>query len=232
MVKHALPEWVAKGLENLSVKRELPKWPTLQVVGQDVGPELGREICLRTTQPTHVFSCWDAWSQALADAYGVTPDDDRWLSYNDEERLRGELRILDLEYFGNDRVAASRYELPSGWCDWDGTIGTSGIDLGAKWPSLKELNEELALIAGTWPTLTMTVQLSSYKDADRYEERYPFLTWDIGNGSVHVRPEPGELLLPVKMPEIEPELITDETERGTDIETLRRAIREVKEKSR
>lgn len=232
MAKHMLPEWVARGLESLSVERELPKWPTLQVVGQDVGPELGREICLRTTDPAHIFPCWDAWSQALADVYGVTPSDDGWLSYDEVDRLREELGILDLQYLGNDRVAASRYELPSGWCDWDGTIGTSGTDLGAKWPSLEELGKELALIAGTWPTLTMTVQLSSYKDADRYEERYPFLTWDLGNGSVRVRPEPGELLLPVKMPEIEPELITEETERGTDIGTLRRAIKEVKEKNR
>lgn len=232
MKEHKLPDWVKEGLSNLSVERELPKWPTLQVVGQDVRPELGREICLRTTQPYMVFPFYvDEWSQSLAAAYGVTLDDQGWLPHDEEERIREELGILELEYLGNDRVTASRFELPSGWCNWDGKIGTDGTHLDSKWPTLEGLNQELTLIAQTWPGLSMTVQLSNYRDPERLDEYWPFLTWVVEDGRVELYREPGFRLRPVRMPVIEPELIAEETGRGVDIETLRLAINEVKEKN-
>jgi hypothetical protein len=233
VTKHVLPEWVRGNLASLPVERELPKWPTLQVAGQNVSPELGREICLRTTDPGRLLpSRSEAWGQAVCAAYGVPlGDHNDWLPYEERERLREELGILDLEYLGNDRVTATRFELPSGWCNWDGSIGTHGTDLDAKWPKLDDLNQELALIARTWPELAMTVQLSSYKDSERFEERWPILTWVVEDGRVELLPQPGFRLWPVNMPVVEPEGITEETERGVDIGTLRQAINEAKERN-
>ncbi|MCP9209586.1 hypothetical protein [Streptomyces cucumeris] len=227
-MKYMLPEWVKTGLAQLPVRRELPKWPTLQVVGKSVTPALGREICLRTTPLHGVFSSVGSWSNSLADAYGVALEEDGWPSFEEVDRAQGDLGILDLDYLGNDRVTASRLNIPSGWCDWDGKIGTAGTDLSSKWPTLEELHQEWGLIAQAWPQLRMTAQLSTYKDSSRPEERFPFLAWDIVNGYVHLRSEPGGLLLPVRPP-IEPENVTDD-ERGVEIETLRLAIHEARER--
>jgi hypothetical protein len=232
MTEHKLPDWVREGLSGLSVERELPKWPVLQVVGQDVRPELGREICLRTTRPGTAFSGGtDEWTATLAAAYGVTLDEHGWMSYEEEERVREELGILELRYLGNDRIRASRFDLPSGWCDWNGAIGTDGTHLGDKWPTLEGLNRELELIAQTWPGLAMTVQLSNYRDPERMHEYWPFLTWIIADGQVELCREPGFLLRPVRLPVAKSsEQLTKEAGRGVGIKTLRLAVNEVKEK--
>lgn len=231
---HELPGWVTDGLSNLTVKRELPKWPVLTVTGQDVSPALGREICIRTTDPSRLLpSLGEEWGQQVCAAYGIRENDHlNWLPYEDREHLRGELGILDLEYLGNDRVTASRGNRPSGWCDWSGAIGTTGTDLDDKWPSLNGLNQELGLIAGTWPELTMAVQLSSYKTADEPFDLHPFLTWDVEHGSAVLRREPGALICPVVMPWGAPAGLAEECERerGCDTDTLVQAISEVKSK--
>ncbi|QBZ72162.1 hypothetical protein SEA_KRADAL_276 [Streptomyces phage Kradal] len=231
---HELPGWVKDGLASLSVKRELPKWPVLTVVGQKVSPELGREICVRTTHASRLLP-WagneDPWRALVATAYGLDGlDDGDWLSVEQEDALTEELGILPLEYLGNDRVTASRFEEPSGWCDWDGTIGTTGTYFDSKWPTLRTLSEELGLIAGTWPELVMTVQLSSYRDAEQPEKVEPFLTWDIEHGSAVLRRDHGPALRPVALPCTDPEKLTDQSERGCPVELLAQAVKETKEK--
>lgn len=231
---HALPRWVTDGLKELTVGRELPKWPVLTVTGQKVSPELGREICVRTTHPSRLLP-WggngDPWRAAVATAYGLDGlGDSDWLSVEQENRLTEELGILSLEYLGNDRVTASRFEEPSGWCDWDGAIGTTGTYFDSKWPTLRVLGEELKRIAETWPGLVMTVQLSSYRDAEYPEKVESFLTWDVEHGSVILRRDHGPALCPVVLPCTDPEKLTDQSERGCTAELLTQAVRETKEK--
>lgn len=232
MTKHELPAWVTDLLADLPVERELPKWPVLTVVGENVSPELGREICVRTTLLPTILP-WegqgDAWGKIVGKAYGVEGDS---LDCDEEDRLAQELGSLRLEYLGNDRVTASRFEIPSGWCNWDGTIGTTGTYGDAKWPSLKGLNSEVTLIAQTWPELTMTMQLSTYKSAETFDEYHPFLTWDIQHGCAVLRREPGEALCPVELPGEDIRKVTADMTRGTDAETLRQAVAEAKEKIR
>ncbi|MFE0472668.1 hypothetical protein ACFW2V_13735 [Streptomyces sp. NPDC058947] len=232
MKEHRLPEWVQEVLGGLTVERKLPKWPTLQVVGQDVGPDLGREICLRTASLSSLYPLGvNDWSRSVSSVLGVSVDDEGFPFHEDLRRVEEDLDTLDLTYLGNDRVSATRSSLLSGWCDWDGTIGTMGSHLGDKWPTLEKLNQELKLIARTWPQLKMTVQLSSYKTPDRFDELHPFLTWFVEGGKVFLRSQPGARLLPVRMPEIDPWNPPAEADQLVDIETLRRAINEAKEKN-
>lgn len=231
MTKHELPAWVTDLMNTLPVQRELPKWPILTVIGENVSPELGREICVRTTPLSQILP-WGGdktpWGDVVGKAYGV---EDGSMGHDEEDRLGLELAPLRLEYLGNDRVTASRFELPSGWCNWDGTIGTTGTHGDAKWPSLEGLNREVTLIAQAWPELTMTMQLSSYKSAATYDEYHPFLTWDIEHGCAILRRDPGKALCLVELPIPMPEEVTNETEQGTDAETLRRAVAEVKKRA-
>lgn len=217
-------------MQGLSVERELPKWPVLLATGEDVGAELGREICLRTSAVYKIDSVGGDWNPDLARAYGTKFDAWGYLTFEERERLEGELDILDLEYLGNDRVTATRFEMPSGWCDWDGTIGTPGTYLDAKWPSLVDLNREWALIAETWPELRMTAQLVTFRDpahSAALDTFAPFLTWDIEVGEVRLRREPGELLRRVELPRM-PRRCGAEVGRGCSIETLRQAIAEAR----
>lgn len=231
---HELPAWVTDELKKLSVERELPKWPVLTVVGENVSPELGREICVRTTRPSRI-ECWldgdEEWAETLAGIYGFrSPGESGWMRIEEQDRIEAELGILPLECLGNDRVTATRFELPSGWCDWDGTIGTAGTHFDSGWPSLADLNGELQLITEVWPELNMTVQLSTYKDADRYGDVHPFLTWDVAHGSAVLRRTPGEAIRKVMMPQASQPYISIEAGRGTDAETLRQAVAEAKER--
>jgi hypothetical protein len=236
MTMHKPPQWVRDGLKNLTVGRELPKWPVLTVTGQKVSPELGREICVRTTHASRLLP-WagneDPWRAMVATAYGLDElGDGDWLSVEQEDRLTRQLGILPLEYLGNDRVTASRFEEPSGWCDWDGTIGTTGTYADAKWPTMRTLGTELTLIAETWPELVMTVQLSTYRDSEHPEKVEPFLTWDVEHGSVVLRRDHGPALCLVVLPCTDPGKLTDQSERGCSAELLARAVNETKEKIR
>lgn len=217
---------------------ELPKRPVLLATGRNVVPELGREICVRTAEIGPFDTLDDKeWREEVCEIFGIEREGERrWSTCESLDKVRDDLRILDLQYLGNDRVSASRAYRPSGWCDWDGAIGTAGMELGGKWPKVAYLDEEWQRIAASFPDLELRAQIvvSSYSyapDSDGPLEYRPLVTWQIGGACSQRVAAPGPLLREVVLPTHEDDLAaiaTPGVERGCPASELREAVEQVR----
>jgi hypothetical protein len=174
---------------------DLTKWPRLLVVGQPVTREQAAEILLRTD--SWYLACNDrAWVRELAWHADLEVDEYGRLTYGSTVKIRERLRVLDLAYVGNDRLASAWIGGPHGWVDWNGAVGCTTWNIG-KYPGLAAVQQDLEAIAAEWPFLDMQVQLIP----DEGEGGPPYYTWTVSGGVVspdsRVRKiaSPGELSL-------------------------------------
>ena len=108
-------------------KVSLPKWPAMTVVGNAVTKKQAAEIILRTDG--WYYGCNDRkWEQFVWEALGVTIKDNHGHKQAEFESLRNaaaRFHRLDVDHLHNSRIMSSWIGGPKGWCNWDGTIGSS-----------------------------------------------------------------------------------------------------------
>jgi hypothetical protein len=162
----------------------LIKWPALVVKGEPVTKDQAKEILIRTD--SLYLSCNDReWEEFIQTKfYDIDPStsmgngrrrydqideelrEKHGISEKDHTRLweiKGEYEdsvgsIEGLEYLQNSRIASSWIGGAHGWCNWDGTIGTSEYNIG-KYPSVSEVYEEWKIIAREFPFLDLRCQI-------------------------------------------------------------------------
>lgn len=162
------------------------KWPGMIIVGDNVTPEQAAEILLRTDEnlPDFQYAGNDKkYAAKVQEIFGPTP------SYEDENydevfatRLK-KYKKLDLGYLGNSRIISCYVGGPYGWCDWDGTIGSSETNIG-KWPSVAEVAEDWGNIAEAFPFLNLRCQLFTGETCE--EDAEPNLIFIVKDGNVVV----------------------------------------------
>jgi hypothetical protein len=229
------------------------KWPRLLVTGDQVTQEQANEIIIRTTDVNFIFSNDKSWLDTVRRELGLPADYVADYGEDADARLarhrtqwaaidaRGaELGVLDLHNMQNSRIVSAYVGGPHGWCDWDGTIGTSRYNVG-KWPTAHEMHCDLTAIAAAFPYLRMQVQLLNDRempdtfDADgeltfEYElEATAPVTWTVSDGVVayDISPRP-----PITSPTNDDESIikrfmSRDFERGVSVTRLREAVTQV-----
>lgn len=215
----------------------LPKWPAIVVKGEKVSEELAAEIIVRCGNIAP-FSNDREWERQVRRAFGFTYDDrhDEKIPWSEKSRQSDEIRqrlgILDLEYLEIDRIASSYIGGPHGWCDWDGTIETSGHNIG-KWPSCESVCKEWQTIAEAWPSLKLRCQLFDREECEK--GAIPVVQYDINNGIVDMHfdiVQPMEIVTRDITNEVQKLFATPPLmrERGCTIEKLKWAIKLVENK--
>jgi hypothetical protein len=227
----------------------LIKWPALVVKGESVTEDQAKEILIRTDS-MYLHCNDDEWNSLInGKLYGVDPkllsgrydsvdeelrkkhniyEKDYTSLWNIKDLYKGEVGIIDgLEYLHNNRIASSWVGGAHGWCNWDGTIGTSEYNIG-KYPSVSEVYEEWKLIAKEFPFLNLRCQIMSEEACDPESEEAerirPVVEFIIGNGVAKLV-EPEEIL---KIPNFK--WINGRHERGCSYETFSDAIDYTKSK--
>lgn len=180
---------------------ELPKWPTLLVKGRRITKEQADLVIIRTTFVDFMGCNNERWNRYVKKAFRLYKYDrihrvpwEKW------DELRARLGVLSLQYLTNHRISSTSVGGPHGWCDWDGTVGTDGISLMSKWPSVEEIHEEWTTIAQAFPFLELEAQLVQEEWDEPYEERndlIPLVRWTVSGGVAKMHPDPGELLCPL-----------------------------------
>ena len=144
--------------------------------------------------------------------------------YESVRQVKRELRILDLEYCNNYRIASSWIGGPHGWVNWDGAVGCTSYNIG-KWPSASTVLGEWKKIAQAFPYLDLTCQLWSGEVGE--EGAKPVIQFRVKNGKVTThRPK-----APIAAPDdsaadtfVARLLSTGDGERGCTIEQLTEAV--------
>lgn len=180
----------------------LPKWPRLLVTGKRITPEQADLVIVRTTMLQYLPSNDRQWDRYMKRALGLREDVKlSQVSYETWDALSERLGVLDLQYLLNERISTCNVDGPYGWCNWDGTVGTDGMGLMAKWPETGEIHEEWAHIAAAFPYLDLTAQLVREEwdhDTGVITGHTPLVTWTVARGAVGMHDEPGDLLRPVR----------------------------------
>ena len=194
----------------------LPKWPMMATVGEPVTRDQAAEIIVRCSGL--YFSSNDrAWLRTIHAEIGVRMDQYGLPNLDDVDRARPKHGVLDLEYLElSDRIASAYIGGPHGWCNWDGTIGESGHNIG-KWPTTAEVLEEWKTIAAAFPFLTLRCQLFSGEHGEDVIE--PVVEFHVGNGEARAL-EPGAA---IGKGGIEAPMFVG-NERGCSLEDYRRGL--------
>lgn len=99
-----------------------------------------------------------------------------------------ELGILtDLYYLTNRQIMSSWIGGVHGWCQWDGTIGCQGFNIG-KWPTGKDIYDEAVLLAETYPFLEMTIQIMAGESCEIDDDDvsdHPIFEFKLSEGKVY-----------------------------------------------
>lgn len=194
---------------------KLPKWPRLYVTGEPVTPEQADLIIIRTTELMMLHTDDETWDRMVARTFGIELDDSRYPTHEERERVMKSLGMLDLGYLNanTNRISTVSTNGPSGWCDWDGTIGWADGGLTGKWPHIDEVWAEWNQVARAFPFLRLTAQLTSdgWENGGDGTARVPLVQWEVSDGVVSMV-TPGPLLHPVPVEED----VTDAWERRVD----------------
>jgi hypothetical protein len=161
-----------------------PKWPGLLVVGEKISEEQAAEILLKTQN----WFLLDTISQEsllykeLKKIYVSSfPEEDRISDIDmDFDIIEQKIQPLEVNYLSNDRIYSSWIGGLHGWCDWDGNIFCNNYNVG-KWPSIEYIEDELVLVASSFPFLNFTLQLLS-EEIRSEENSYPIYTCEVKNG--------------------------------------------------
>jgi len=161
-----------------------PTWPGLLVVGDKISEEQAAEILLKTQN----WFLLDSISQEsllykeLKKIYVSSfPEEDRISDIlMDFDIIEQKIQQLEVNYLSNDRIYSSWIGGLHGWCDWDGNIFCNNYNVG-KWPSIEYIEDELVLVASSFPFLNFTLQLLS-EEIHSEENSYPIYTCEVKNG--------------------------------------------------
>lgn len=217
---------------------KLPKWPVLLVTGENITREQADLVVLRTSWLSGISSSHRKWNSEVKKVFAIRTKDTLWAAdWREWKEVEARLGVLDIAYLNNDRIRSAHVSGPHGWCDWNGTIGCAGISLAGKWPEVGEIHQEWAMISHAFPFLKLTAQLARVEWDDSPDGwitgHTPLVTWDVGRGTVEMRPEPGPLLVPVRTEPETPEEIDAQVRRlmsppgdiGVRVRRLRDAAR-------
>ena len=174
-------------IEYKNTREITNKWPGMIVQGDNVTKEQAAEILLRTDLmlPNFRYGCND--KEFIAQVQSLFPlvkEGDDGLSWSEA------YQVIGLGYLWNSRIMSSWVGGPNGWCNWDGTIGSSNKNIG-KWPSVQDVAEEWAAIAQAFPFLNLRCQL--FSDETCEEEAEPILLFTVSDGKVLVEDSDEEL---------------------------------------
>jgi len=183
---------------------ELPKWPALIVVGEDVTVDQAKEINIRTSSLDYFFTNEHEYVMKLYKylynkEYIKTTSRSSYASdlfdgYSEYkrayEKLHEELGLIDLEYLGNHNIVSSWVGGPHGWCSWSGRIFSDNYNIG-KWPNVETVYKEWVAIAEAFPYLKLKSQLLNGETSE--EDTVPLIEYELRNGQVKAR-KPSNLL--------------------------------------
>jgi hypothetical protein len=212
---------------------DLTKWPRLIVEGENVTPEQANEILVRTNDWSYFSSNDKGWERAIRTMVGAPPDYHESLNsglkgpeiHDQWKVFTKKMRMIDLTYLHNHRIMSSWIGGPHGWCDWDGTIGTSEYNIG-KWPSEEDVTEDWLEIASSFPYLKLTARLVP----DEGESLVSVVRFEIADGGVTTIEEREPVFQEPEKLSIERMLATIQGrggERGVTLTRLGEALRQV-----
>jgi hypothetical protein len=217
----------------------LPKWPALIVVGKPVTEQQAMVINVMTDRFSFCSNDREFEKQIHEVIYGVAAS---WSDLTDElekkyntkgfnetwdlkDKMISKYGPLDLTYLSNSRIVSSWIGGPHGWCNWDGTIGSSNYNIG-KYPSVRDVYEDCVKIAEAFPFLEMKIQLMNQEASEDDKPLEAVVEYSIKDGIVEMY-EPTEIL---KTPHFGSDSMYERfnnphAERGCTIEKLKESLK-------
>ncbi|PWI16039.1 hypothetical protein DI272_19095 [Streptomyces sp. Act143] len=169
---------------------ELTKWPRLLVTGQPVTEEQANDILIRTANLWLMHTNDREWTAIVGEVLGMENGPHGFWTPDSTKAAVERLRCLDLEWLYTSRIASSWIGGPHGWCNWDGTIGSTNYNIG-KWPDVESVTEEWQQIAAAFPYLDLRAQLVTDEGSGELAAE-----WTVAAGrATHREPAPGEPLI-------------------------------------
>lgn len=185
--------WGIAEMNPLHENLVLPKWPQCVITGKAVSVEQAADIISRTDCFLGYFDSlghgnnrmWEAEAKHL---FGLTPYIDHaeraaesWGASADMNAVANTIfRRVETNYIKNDWLSSSYIFGAHGWCHPDGTIMFT--DNVGKWPTVKEINEDLEALVKEFPYLDMAVTLMSGEQFD--ENKSAVITFVVKSGAV------------------------------------------------
>jgi hypothetical protein len=186
--------------------KHLPKWPALIVVGKPVTEQQAMAINVMTDRFSFcsndrefekqihkliydVDESWGDLTDGLKAKHGISDFHEVW---DLKEKIANKYGSLALNYMSNSRIVSSWIGGPHGWCNWDGTIGSSNYNIG-KYPSVQDVYEDCVVIAEAFPFLDMKVQLMNQEAGEDDIPQEAVIEYSIKDGVVDMY-EPKEIL--------------------------------------
>lgn len=173
--------------DQITLTRDLTKWPRLLVTGDQVTEDQANEILVRTNRWWLWINDQD-WQRQIYNLIGVAFDKHLVPEREPLRAFEEAHGVLDLHYLDNARVASSWIGGPHGWCDWDGIISACTYNIG-KWPSAGEVLDDCRVIAAAFPYLNLRAQLAPDEGAAS-----PVIEFRIDGGTVTWTTDPTELV--------------------------------------
>ncbi|MBT2453309.1 hypothetical protein [Streptomyces sp. ISL-86] len=205
---------------------DLTKWPRLLVTGAPVTEEQADDILIRTANLYLLDGNDKAWTASVYHALGLEPGQYANATIDSIRAVTKELDVLPLTLLYTSRIASTWIGGPHGWCNWDGTIGSSNYNVG-KWPDREAVLSDWDTIAVAFPYLELTAQLLADEGADAA----PVLgQWRITGGRA-TEETPGQRITPpVELTEIDmfTRLFGTGGERGVTERRLTAAVERVR----
>lgn len=169
----------------------LPKWPQCVINGKDITKEQALEIIRRTDVFfTRGYGGNNRKFNKLAKKICNIPDIADFKNENNEtnwekfwdalDAYKEKWGIVDTNYIHNDWVSSCFIGGPHGWCHPDGKIAYQN-NIG-KWPSVKEVYDDLIMIAKEFPFLELDCTLMSGEECEDYTNS--LVTFHMENGKV------------------------------------------------
>lgn len=217
-------------MTNLLLEQYLPKWSRMVVVGDSITEDQAGEILVRTSDFN--FSSNDTnWRAKLYQVLEIPYDKSKGYfgtDYDKVKEVEKSLKVLPLNYLRNNQIISCYIGGPHGWCNWYGSIGCDGYNIG-KWPNVKSVFEEWNLIAKTWPFLNLRCQLWNTEYDDEDSDCSPVIEFVVANGSVSVI-NPIKVLYHTKTTGYAFNSLMLKGERGCTLDQFRKAIDAIKNK--
>lgn len=218
--------------------KALPKWPAIVVVGEPVTEQQAMAINVMTDRFSFcsndrefekqihklLYEVDESWSD-LTDALKEKHNTDFNGVWDIQNSVSKKYGVLELNYMSNSRIVSSWIGGPHGWCNWDGTIGSSNYNIG-KYPSVRDVYEDCVKVAEAFPFLKMKVQLMNQEAGEDDEPLEAIVEYSIKDGEVDMY-EPTEIL---KTPafgsaDMYARFNNPHAERGCTIEKLEEALK-------
>lgn len=168
---------------------ELPKWPGLLIVGDQITPQQAGEILIRTNDWYDVFNYNknNFLLNEIKKIYRETLPIEELISEIklDEKIFCNKIDHLLLSCLYNERIDSSWIGGLKGWCNWDGTIFCNNYNIG-KWPYIGDVLNDLRLIIKNFPYLNFQLQILSHEAniEENVHEVKPLVSLEISKGQI------------------------------------------------